>query len=217
LVYIPKTRATRLLHSPEMGMIEAMQPAIIRPSMKRLLIISVVAVLSFVLGAGLVLFLKKATVPAGWIAIVPDREAVLFDEAAMKDDIPPPSAGKPEGRVKFLQHDKGIQIGYVLKLPIKPNPVSALPQKYRQETKLASGFVIGPPDQISYTGDFTFVLQDNDGFTLAKIKGPPERLTAASDNPIQGETEQTVPQSIAEHTKKIAVSFEAEKCDVCTW
>lgn len=146
---------------------------------------------------------------------VPDTTPTLFDMAVMKADIPPPEPGRLEGRVKFLERDKGIQIGYVLKLPMKANPVSALPAKYRHETKLESGMTIGPPDQVSYTGKFTFRLEDGDGFTLAKITGPDESLTAASDNPIQGATEDTVPESVAKRTKKIAVSFDASKCNLC--
>jgi hypothetical protein len=133
----------------------------------------------------------------------------------MKEDIPMPDVGKPQGRVKFLQRDKGIQIGYVLQLPIKPNPVSALPQKYRQETKLDNGLTVGPPDQVSYQGRFIFDLQDSDGFTLAKIVGPLEWFAAASDNPEQGTTDGTAPLSIVQRTKKIAVSFSAEKCNIC--
>lgn len=183
--------------------------------MKRALTIVGVAVLFFVLGAGLVLFLKTTSIPQRWMNAIPDTSPVLFDMAAMKDDIPPPNPGKLEGRVKFLDRDKGTQIGYMLKLPIKPNPVSALPARYRQMTKLENGVTIGPPDQVSYTGKFTFILKDADGFTLAKITGPEETVTAASDNPLQGNTEETVPRSIAERTKQIAVSFDAEKCNLC--
>jgi hypothetical protein len=83
------------------------------------------------------------------------------------------------------------------------------------ETKLANGMTMGPPDQLSYTGKFTFNLQDDDRFTLAKISGPDETIVAASDNPIQGATEETVPESIAKRAKKIAVSFDASKCYPC--
>lgn len=49
---------------------------------------------------------------------------------ALNGDIPWPVTTKPSVRVKFLNRDKGEQLGYVLKLPIKSNPVSALPAKY---------------------------------------------------------------------------------------
>src|SRR5271170_2457216 len=153
--------------------------------MKRTLATIIIALTAFALGAASVLYLKKSSVPQGWIFIVPDTSATLFDMAAMKTDIPPPEPGKLEGRVKFLERSGGIQIGYVLKLPFKPNPVATLPAKYRKETKLENGFTIGPPDQVSYTGKFTFNLQDVDGFSLAKIIGPDESVTSASDNQIQ--------------------------------
>lgn len=183
--------------------------------MKRTLATIIIALAAFALGVTSAIYVKRSTVPQGWITVIPDDSPTLFDIAAMKEDIPPPQPGKLEGKVKFLQRDNGIQIGYMLKLPVKPNPVSALPAKYRQETKLPNGFTIGPPEQVSYTGKFTFNLQDRDGFSLAKITGPDEFLVAASDNNLKGTTEAIVPQSVATRTKKIAVSFDANKCNIC--
>jgi hypothetical protein len=182
---------------------------------KKALSIFAIAVVAFVLGAASVLYLKRSSISQDWITIIPDTSPTLFDMAVMKTDIPPPEPGKLEGRIKFLERTGDIQIGYVLKLPFKPNPVAALPAKYRKITKLENSFTIGPPDQISYTGKFTFNLQDADGFSLAKITGPDEYLTAGSDNPIQGTTEATISESIAKRTKRIAVSFDAQKCNIC--
>ena len=58
---------------------------------------------------------------------------------ALNGDIPWPDTTKPSGRVKFLNRDKGERLGYVLRLPIKPNPVAALPAKYQKTTKDATG------------------------------------------------------------------------------
>jgi hypothetical protein len=63
-------------------------------------------VLFFVLGAGSVLLLKRSPVPSipqGWIDVKPADTAVLFDMTAMNVDITPPTPGKIEGRIKFLQ------------------------------------------------------------------------------------------------------------------
>jgi hypothetical protein len=184
---------------------------------KRAIITFGIAILAFLLGAMSILLLRRASnssVPQGWMNIVPATDPVMFDMAAIKSDIPVPKPGRLSGRVKFLSRDNDLQIGYTLKLPMNPNPVSALPERYRRTTQI-SGFDVGPPDQVIYTGAFTFILRDGDGFTLAKIKGPSENISSASDNPIQGTTEATVPESAAEHTKQIAVSFDAEKCNVC--
>ena len=186
--------------------------------MKRLLIIIGVAVVSFITGAVCMFLLMRqpaASVPKDWIKIVPAETPVLFDMTAIRHDIPMPTPGTIEGTAKYLERDKGIQVGYRLKLPIKPNPVSALPEKYRKTSDYGNGFTVGPPDQVSYTGKFTFDFQDADGFSLGKITGQPEILTAAADNSIQGMTDETVSQSIAERAKKIAVSFDAEKCNLC--
>src|SRR5207244_7439147 len=67
-------------------------------------------------------------------------------------DIPWPETTKPTGRVKFVNRNGGEQLGYMLKLPIKPNPTAALPEKYRRTTKGENGLEFGPPDQILYEG-----------------------------------------------------------------
>lgn len=67
---------------------------------------------------------------------------------------------------------------------------------------------MGPPDQVGYTGKFTFKLEDGDGFILAKITGPDERITARLGQPDSG-------GYIVKRTKRIAVSFDAAKCNVC--
>jgi hypothetical protein len=114
--------------------------------MKRYLILAGVAAASFVLGAVCVLYLKRATdstVPKAWITVVPESYRIVFNSAAMRADIPLPALTGPEGRVKFLIRDKGIQLGYVLKVPIKPLPVSSLPKKY-QKTTQENGYTYGP-------------------------------------------------------------------------
>lgn len=53
---------------------------------------------------------------------------IAMESTALNGDIPWPKTTKPSGRVKFLNRDKGEQLGYVLKLPIGPNPTAALPE-----------------------------------------------------------------------------------------
>jgi hypothetical protein len=188
-----------------------------RIRMKRYLILAGVAVASFVLGAVCVPYLKRATdstVPKDWITVVPASYRFTFNSAAMRADIPLPTLTGPEGRVKFLNRDKGIQLGYVLKVPIKPLTVSSLPKQY-QKTTQENGYTIGPPDQVMYIGHFEFTLKDADGFILAKIAGPSEDLSAGSDNAVQATTEETVPFSAATKVKTVAVSFSAETCNPC--
>jgi hypothetical protein len=101
-----------------------------------------VAVVFFALGATCMYLVKRPSpsVPQDWITVIPDAFPVLFDMSAMNIDIPAPSPGKIEGQVKYLSRENGLRIGYRLKLPIKANPVAALPEKYRQSTKY--GFAI---------------------------------------------------------------------------
>jgi hypothetical protein len=56
------------------------------------------------------------------------------------------------GTSKVSKPRQRVQLGYVLKLPIKPNPTAALPEKYRRKTKDATGMEFGPPEQVLYEG-----------------------------------------------------------------
>jgi hypothetical protein len=136
-------------------------------------------------------------------------------DAVLNIDIPFPKTTKPSGRVKFLNRDKGQQLGYVLKLPIAPNPTSALPEKYRRKIKRPDGFEEGPPDQVLYEGHFEFTLKDADGFVLTKISGPTEHLSANSDNAVQGTTAEVVSESVIDRTKEVDVNFFATSCNPC--
>ena len=116
---------------------------------------------SFILGAGCMFLLNresKLTVPTGWISVASEGGGIGYESDALRADIPLPKNEAPQGRVKFLNRDKGIQLGYVLKLPMKPVPVSTLPEKYRKNTKFGD-FEVGPPEQVQYVGHYDFVLK----------------------------------------------------------
>jgi hypothetical protein len=187
--------------------------------MKRALLFCGVALLFFFLGAGAVWVLMRQpqrAVPQGWIDIIPAKAPLLFDTAALSEDIPfPKFTDHPlSGRVKFLMRDKGTVIGYELRLYVSPNPVASLPAKYRQSIKLDNGLTFGPPEQVGYSGEFTFDLQDADGFTLSQIKSQSEHVVSGTTNELKGMTADTVPDQIAKSAKKIVVGFDAEKCDL---
>jgi hypothetical protein len=46
----------------------------------------------------------------------------------------------------------------MLKLPIKPNPVSALPEKYHKSTKYG-GYTIGPPTKFPTLGPLRSIFR----------------------------------------------------------
>jgi hypothetical protein len=186
--------------------------------MKRSLTLVGVAVIAFVLGAaGLYMFKRepKGGITSEWIPVKAQEFGVSWAIDIIKTDIPEPKTDPPSGKVKFLNRDRGIQLGYVLKLPIKANPTSALPAKYLKTTKSAGGLEIGPPDQVHYVGNYTFTLKDADGFVLLEIPGPSENVAAASDNSVQGITEGTIPPFVAERTKTILVRFTMDSCYPC--
>jgi hypothetical protein len=183
--------------------------------MKRATTIIVVAVVFFGLGAmSVVLFRKRPSNP--WITVTSDKNSFGLTDAALNIDIPWPKTTPPSGKAKFLNRDKGEQIGYVLKLPIGPNPTSVLPEKYRRKTKMANGFEVGPPDQVTYEGHFAFILKDADGFTLMKVDGPKEELWANSENQMQNVTEETVPDSVVRRAKSVYIEFTVTSCNPCT-
>jgi hypothetical protein len=172
------------------------------------------AVAGFILGAWLMYSLKMER-SAAWISVASDGAGFGMSSEALKGDIPWPGTTKPSGRVKFLNRDKGEQLGYVLMLPIKPNPTSGLPAKYRQVTKGSDGFEYMPPEQVLYEGHFEFTLKDADGFVLMKVNGPVEHLSAAAENSVQGTVEEKVPSSVIKRTKEVDVSFLVTSCNPC--
>jgi hypothetical protein len=182
--------------------------------MKRSLILAGVAIAAFILGTTTMYLLKREPF-SPWISVVPDGGGFGMSSDALNGDIPWPDTSKPSGRVKFLNRDNVEQLGYVLKLPIKPNPTSALPAKYRRTSKDAKGLEFGPPDQVLYEGHFQFTLKDGDGFVLLKLDGPTEHLSAAAENSVQGTTNQAVPNSVIQRTKEVDVSFLVTSCNPC--
>jgi hypothetical protein len=182
--------------------------------MKRGFTLAGVAVLAFFLGASSMYLLKRERSPA-WISVVSDGAGFAMSSEALNGDIPWPKNTKPSGRVKFLARDNGEQLGYMLKLPIKPNPTSALPPKYRTTTKDYNGLEFGPPDQVLYEGHFEFTLKDADGFVLMKLNGPVEHLSAAAENSVQGTTAETIPTPVIQRTKEVEVSFLVTSCNPC--
>lgn len=182
--------------------------------MRRTLTIIGVAVLSFLVGATCVYFLMRAPKP-GWIQVKSDGAGFGLNSAALNGDIPWPKTTPPSGRVKFLNRDKGQQLGYVLKLPIGPNPTSALPEKYRRLVKADNGLEFGPPDQVLYEGHFEFTFKDADGFVLTKISGPTEHLSANSENVVQGTVEETLPSVVIDRSKEVDASFLVTSCNPC--
>ena len=182
--------------------------------MKRPLILAGVAIFALIAGATSMYLLQRERRYA-WISVVSDGGGFGMNSEALNGDIPWPDTTKPSGRVKFLNRDKGEQLGYVLKLPIKANPVSALPAKYRKTTKDANGLEFGPPDQVLYEGHFQFTLKDGDGFVLLRMDGPVEHLSAAAENSVQGTTDQTVPDSVIKRTKEVDVGFLVTSCNPC--
>ena len=181
---------------------------------KKTLVRTVILVVAFILGA-ISISLYKRDRASRWISVVSDGAGFGMSNAALNGDIPWPHTTKPSGRVKFLNRDKGEQLGYILKLPIKPNPVSALPAKYRKTTKERNGLEFGPPDQVLYEGHFEFILKDADGFVLLKMSGPTEHLSADSENQVQGTTDDTVPGTVIARTKEVDVSFLVTSCNPC--
>ena len=111
-----------------------------------------VAVIAFILGAtGMYMFKRepKGAITSEWIPVKAQEFGVSWAVDIIKTDIPEPKTDPPSGKVKFLNRDRGIQLGYVLNLPIKANPTSALPAKYLKTTKSAGGLEIGHPTKFT--------------------------------------------------------------------
>lgn len=154
--------------------------------------------------------------PDEWISVTPDTNPLGYETDALVADVPTPWAESLTGKVKFVNRDNGIQLGYVLKLPLKPVLVSTLPEKYRKTEKLPNGFVEGPPDKLHLEGHYNFTLKDSDGFVLQKLTSPKENLETGTNNDTQSMTETSVVSSVAERTKSVVVEFLVTKCYPCS-
>jgi hypothetical protein len=186
--------------------------------MRRTLTILIVAIVSFVLGAGCMYLLKRQPKPPttdGWITVTVTDFPLGFSLDFPISDVTTPKATGLTGKVKFLTRDNGTQLGYILKIPVEPRPTKSLPAKDQQEEKLPSGFTYGPPDELHLEGQFDFVLKDADGFVLQKISAPEQNLAAGSDNEKQGTADGVIPPSVVERTKQVTVSFLAKSCYPC--
>jgi hypothetical protein len=184
--------------------------------MKRALLFCGVAILFFVLGSACTyLVLRSPSNTNRWIQVTSDAYGIGFNDKVVDVDFSLPKTKKPAGRIKFLNRDDRIQLGYMLTLPVESKPTSSLPEKYTRLRTLPDGTQIGPPDQVEYEGTFEFTLKDADGFVLKKLSGPKEYLTAGSQNQLQGTAEETIPPSIVERTKIVMVDFSATDCIPC--
>lgn len=88
--------------------------------MKKAFAVAGIAIVAFILGA-MSMYLSTKEHRAAWITVVSDGAGFGMTTEALNGDIPWPGTTKPSGRVKFLSRDRGEQLGYILKLPIKPN------------------------------------------------------------------------------------------------
>jgi hypothetical protein len=140
--------------------------------LKRTLTIPLVAIISFVLGAGCMYFLKRQpNMPASdaWIGVTVTNFPMGYALDYPIGISPTPNVKGLTGKVKFLARDNGTQLGYLLTAPLDPIPTKSLPPKDQQQTKLPDGSTVGPPDQLHLEGQFDFILKDADGFELQRF------------------------------------------------
>ena len=189
----------------------------IASSMKRAIITFGVAIVAFVLGVACTYFLMKTTPAkaATWITVKPVSFGMAFDDKIMEQEWTFPSITGPNGQIKFLDRDKGTQLGYKLFAPIEPMPTAKMPEAYKRVKKLANGWTEGPGEQLEMDGRFRFSLSDADGFLLTRVYGPTEHLYAGSKNEVQSTIEDPIPQSIVDRTRSVEVGFEVDDCNPC--
>ena len=145
----------------------------------------------------------------------PNGTGLGFSTKVISIDFSLPDGKKPAGKVKFLNRDKGIQIGYILTLPIDPKPTKTLPAKYTGVKTIEGGVQVGPPAQLEFQGNFDFILKDADGFILSQVKGPEHYLEADSQDQVQGTVDEAIPASIVKRTKIVEIAFYAADCVPC--
>jgi hypothetical protein len=103
--------------------------------MRRALVIIGTAIIAFCLGSVCAFFLMR-TPPAKaaeWITVKPVSFGMAIDDKIMEQEWTFPSITRPNGQIKFLDRDKGTQLGYKLSAPIDPMPTAKMPEAYRRE------------------------------------------------------------------------------------
>lgn len=185
--------------------------------MKRAIVTLGVAIIAFCLGVGCTYFLMRTPPPKPetWITVTPVSFGMAFDDKIMEQEWTFPGITGLSGQVKFLDRDKGTQLGYKLSVPIEPMPTAKMPEVYKRVKKLANGWTEGPGEQLEMDGRFRFSLSDADGFLLTRVYGPTEHLYAGSKNEVQSTIEDPIPQSIVGRTRKVEVGFEVDDCNPC--
>jgi len=93
--------------------------------MKKRLTLAIISILAFILGAFSMYVFKREhrpSVTTEWIPVKAQEFGVRWAIDIVQTDIPEPKTDPPSGKVMFLNRDKGIQLGYLLKLPIRQIP-----------------------------------------------------------------------------------------------
>jgi hypothetical protein len=179
----------------------------------------VVALLATIVGAtGAILFvsLRTPTVPKDWIQLSIERQGYGWTTEAITSEIEIPRVTPPKGRAKFLDRDTGIELGYLITVPIASLDLSKIPAKYHKPQKLASGFEIGPTEQVDYKAHFEFILKDADGFKLIAVSSDPVEAVSGQDNVFQSSANEKIPASVATRTKSIEMNLSLDKCMTCS-
>jgi hypothetical protein len=108
------------------------------------------------------------------------------NEALFDSDIPLPDIKSVSGKTKFRtgrEKPSELEAGYVLEFDIDKLDKTKLPEKYRKPTVGQSKqgeYTIEPVEEVTYSANFRFTLQDKDHFDLQEVQSEAQYIQSGT-------------------------------------
>ncbi len=154
-----------------------------------------------------------------WINIEFEKDS--FKTNALLNDLYFPDY-KKNGKIKFLEDGKGLNIGYLIDVNVESLDISKIPKKYLIPKELViNGQKITqlPTSSVTFDISITFTLLDKDGFEVDSVKTQNISIQSGSNGkPLKQILQGKVGNVTKEKVKKVAkvksqITF--EKCVTC--
>ncbi len=154
-----------------------------------------------------------------WINIEFEKDSFKTD--ALMNDLYFPDY-KKNGKIKFLEDGKGLNIGYLIDVNVESLDITKIPKKYLTPKELViNGQKITqlPTSSVTFDISITFILLDKDGFEVDSVKTQKISIQSGSNGkPLKQILQGKVGNVTKEKVKKVAkvksqITF--EKCVTC--
>lgn len=148
---------------------------------------------------------------------------ISYTSEAIFTDLPMPDIKSVSGKAKFIEGESANdnELGYIISVDMADLDFSKVPQKYKEshdKTALANGFTMETPPltNANYKIEWEFILKDNDGFTLQKLRtGEPTYLVSGKTTVFQGKVAEKILRNVALKVRQIDLHPEIMSCESC--